>query len=139
MENFYAQLDKVCKQHNTTIYAIEKATKSSKGSFIKWRTSSPSAEKLIEIADLLGVSMDDLIGREIPQTKKAVPVERLESDTALLSNEDLRSILEKNDDVDFIEKLYKELKSKEQRLFVLTWLIAYMASEGLPVKQILGK
>ena len=70
MKNFYVQLDKVCKQHNTTIYAIEKATKSSKGSFIKWRTSSPSADKLIEIADLLGVSMDYLLGREIPTTKK---------------------------------------------------------------------
>ena len=83
--------------------------------------------------------VDYLLGREITQTKKAVPEVRLESDTALLSNEDLKALLENNEGVDFIEKLYKELKSKEQRLFVLTWLIAYMASEGLPVKQILGK
>lgn len=139
MENFYEQLKNVCKEHNTTIYAIEKATGASKGSFIKWRTSSPSADKLIEIADLLSVSMDYLIGREIPTIKKVVPVERLKSDTALLSNEDLKALLENNDGIDWVEKLYKELKNKQQKLYVLTWLIAYMASEGLPVKQILGK
>lgn len=139
MENFYAQLDKVCKAHSTTIYAVEKATGSSKGSFIKWRKSSPSADTLIEIADMLEISMDDLIGREIPKTKKSVPEVQLQNDTAVLSIEDLKSLLEKNDGIDWIEKLYKELKDKQQRLYVLTWLIAYMASEGLPVKQILGK
>lgn len=136
MENFYAQLDKVCKQHNTTIYAIEKATKSSKGSFIKWRTSSPSADKLIEIADLLGISMDDLVGREVSSSKKAVPEVRLENDTLTIEN--IKLMLAENDGVDFIEKLYKELQEK-QKIYVLAWLVAYMASEGLPVKQILGK
>ena len=97
MKNFYFQLDKVCKQHNTTIYAIEKATKSSKGSFIKWRTSSPSADKLIEIADLLGVSMDYLLGREIPTTKKTVPASELQKKLAerisSLSDDQVNSLL----------------------------------------------
>lgn len=73
------------------------------------------------------------------KTKKPSELERPETNSEILTKEDLLAILAENNGVDFIEKLYKELKSKEQRLFVLTWLIAYMASEGLPVKQILGK
>ena len=67
MIDFYEQLKRVCQEHNTSIYAVEKATGGSKGSFIKWRTSSPSTEKLIEVADYLGVTMDYLIGRDTPK------------------------------------------------------------------------
>ena len=108
----------------------------SKGSFIKWRNSSPSMDKLIEIANLLGVSMDYLIGREIPQTKKSPTLERLDND--ILSIENIKLMIAENDGIDYIEKLYKELQEK-QKIFVLTWLIGYLASEGFPVKQILGK
>lgn len=65
MADFYEQLKKICQEHNTTVYAVEKATGASKGSFIKWRTSSPSVDKIIEIADYFGVPMDYLIGRDI--------------------------------------------------------------------------
>lgn len=137
--NIYEKVIELCNERNTTKTALEEACGFSQNSINKWRDSVPSIERIIKVADHFNVPVDYLLGREITQTKKAVPEVRLESDTALLSNEDLKALLENNEGVDFIEKLYKELKSKEQRLFVLTWLIAYMASEGLPVKQILGK
>ena len=103
--------------------------------FVDWENGlEPTKEELWAICNTWQLKVNPF-----EKTKKAVPELQLENDTALLSNEDLKSLLENNDDVDFIEKLYNELKSKEQKLFVLTWMIAYMASEGLPVKQILGK
>lgn len=110
------------------------------------RAENPSVKTIKILAEYFNVSADYLLcltdtptPLNIEQTKKAVPVERLESNTTLLSNEDLKTLLENNDGVVWIEKLYNELKDKQQRMYVLTWLIAYMASEGLPVKQILGK
>lgn len=105
------------------------------------RAENPSVKTIKILADYFNVSADYLLCLSDEKTpiKKAVPEVRLVSDNAILSSEELKSLLENNDGVDFIEKLYKELKNKQQRLYVLTWLVAYMASEGLPVKQILGK
>ncbi|MCH5316303.1 MAG: helix-turn-helix transcriptional regulator [Eubacterium sp.] len=84
MIDFYEQLKRICQEHHTSIYAVEKATGGSKGSFIKWRTSSPSAEKLIEVADYLGVSMDYLIGRVVPRKNKPSIIERPEKNIIAL-------------------------------------------------------
>lgn len=106
--------------------------------------AKPTVEAIIKLATYFNVSTDYLLclsnnptSLDAEQTKKAVPMERLNSD--ILTVENIELMLAENDGFDWIEKLYKELKDKQQRLYVLTWIIAYMASEGLPVKQILGE
>ncbi len=133
MENFYEQLRNVCKEHNTSIYALEKATGASKGSFIKWRNSSPSADKLVEIADLLEVSMDDLIGRTIPQTKKAVPMERPE--TALTT--EMPDLFEEQRFID-MAKIYNELPD-EYRERACNLILGIAIGIGLNVDKVLGR
>ena len=135
--SIYENVIKLCNQHKTTKTALEEACGFSQNSINKWKASSPSIKNLIKVADHFGVSVDFLLGREILQTEEAVPTERLNSD--ILTIEDIELMIANNDGLDWIEKLYKELKDKQQRLYVLTWLMAYMASEGLPVNQILGK
>lgn len=63
-------------------------------------------------------------------------MERPESDVTTI--DDIKSLLTENNGLDFIERLYRELQEK-QKVFVLTWLIGYMVSEGLPVNKILGR
>lgn len=138
------RIKKLIYESGKSDYAIKKETglgNSVLSDLKAGRAENPSVKTIKILSEYFNVSADYLLclSDEKNAIKKAVPEVRLESDTALLSNEDLKALLENNEGVDFIEKLYKELKSKEQRLFVLTWLIAYMASEGLPVKQILGK
>lgn len=106
--------------------------------------AKPTVEAIIKLAEYFNVSADYLLclsdnptPLNAEHTKKAVPVERLDND--ILTIEDIELMLANNDGLDWIEKLYKELKDKQQRLYVLTWLIGYLASEGLPVKQILEK
>lgn len=65
MKNFYERLKAICDQNNVTIYALEKAIGSSKGSFVKWKVSSPSAVTLVKIADYFCISVDDLLGHEV--------------------------------------------------------------------------
>lgn len=73
------------------------------------------------------------------KVKKPSEIEQLEMTNEVLTKEDLLAILAENNGTDFIIKLYNELEDRQKKLYVLTWLVAYMASEGLPVKQILGK
>lgn len=65
MKDYYEQLRKICAEKGTTVYAIEKATGVSNGCYRKWAKSSPTADKLIEISNLLGVSVDYLLGHEV--------------------------------------------------------------------------
>lgn len=119
-KNFYEQLDKVCKEHNTTIYAVEKATGSSKGSFIKWKNSSPSADKLIEIADHFCISVDYLLGRETVAEENVIHADKVNFDIST------------NYGADYLEKIYKELDEK-QKMFVLSWIIGYAQSQGITI------
>lgn len=57
----------------------------------------------------------------------------------ILSAKDIELMLAENNGLDWLEKLYKELKEQRQKAYVLLWIVQYLASEGLPVKQILGK
>lgn len=137
----YERLQAICEENGTNVTRFCKELKSSKGNLATWKKGNFSSADLCAIHEKFGVSADYILGLsdEKMPLKKAVPEVRLENDTTLLSNEDLKVLLENNEGVDFIEKLYKELKNKQQRLYVLAWLVAYMASEGLPVKQILGE
>ena len=131
------RIKSICEERGLSIYRVEKDCGFGNGSIMKWGTSSPKVENIVKLADYFGVSVDYLLCREIPQTKKTVPMERPNND--MLTIADIELMLANNDGLDWIEKLYKELKDKQQRLYVITWLISYLASEGLPVKQILGK
>ena len=105
--------------------------------------SKPTVDAIIKLANYFNVSTDYLLclsetptPLSIEQTKKAVPMERHESDVTTI--DDIKSLLTENNGLDFIERLYRELQEK-QKVFVLTWLIGYMVSEGLPVNKILGR
>lgn len=105
--------------------------------------AKPTVDAIIKLANYFNVSTDYLLCLSetptpisIEQTEKAVPVERPESDIATI--DDIKSLLAENNELDFIERLYQELQEK-QKIFVLSWLIGYMVSEGLPVNKILGR
>lgn len=103
------------------------------------RAENPSVKTIKILSEYFNVSADYLLCLSDEKTplKKAVPEVRLNNDILVL--EDIDLMLKENNGLDWIEKLYKELKDKQQRLFVLTWLIGYMVSEGLPVNKILGR
>lgn len=132
MENFYEQLKNICAEHKTTIYAVEKKTGSGKGSFIKWRNSSPSADKLIEIADLLGISLDYLVGRDIQKQEETAniikrPDYELSTELANLSK-----------DKDFLNsaKLYNAV-SDEYKKQICAYILGVATALGLNIAKIL--
>lgn len=135
------RIKKLIYESGKSDYAIKKETglgNSILSDLKAGRAENPSVKTVKILADYFNVSADYLLclSDEKTSLKKAVPEIRLENDTLTIEN--IKLMLAENDGVDFIEKLYKELQEK-QKIYVLAWLVAYMASEGLPVKQILGK
>ena len=55
---------RLCKQKQTSIWALEKALGIGNGTISKWETSSPSVDKLKRVADYFGVTVDDLLQEE---------------------------------------------------------------------------
>lgn len=137
MSIIYQRVIELCHERNITKTTLEHECGFSQNSINKWQSRSyPAADKLMKVADFFDVSVDYLLGRENQQTKKAVPMERPESDLATIEN--IKGLLAEKDGMDIVAKLYRELH-EHQKIYVLTWLVGYMMSEGLPVNKILGK
>lgn len=65
------KISNICRERNTTIYALEKATKLSSGSVVKWDTCAPTIRSVQIVADFFGLTLNDLMeGVEIPPKKK---------------------------------------------------------------------
>lgn len=63
MDNIYLRIKKLCDAKNISIATMEQDLKFSKSSISRWPDHSPSIEKVIAVADYLGVSIDYLLGR----------------------------------------------------------------------------
>ena len=55
----------ICKERGITIGELEKTVGLSQGLVSKWSKSSPSLDKIIDIADYFHVSLDEIVGRNM--------------------------------------------------------------------------
>lgn len=58
------KIQELCRRNATTQSALERELNFGKGTISKWDKSSPSADKLQNVADYFHVSTDFLLGRE---------------------------------------------------------------------------
>lgn len=54
-------IKRLCKERNTSIFALEKALGIGNGVIGKWSKSSPTVAKLAAVADYFGVTVDELL------------------------------------------------------------------------------
>lgn len=59
--NLYDKVKKLADEQNLTIAAIEAAAGVANGTIAGWKTSRPFADTLKKVADVLKVSIEDLI------------------------------------------------------------------------------
>ena len=61
----FENIKKLCNEHGTSIFALEKTLGIGNGVISRWKESSPRVETLKLVADYFGVTVDDLLnGRE---------------------------------------------------------------------------
>lgn len=88
----YERIRDIAKSRGYSINRLEKELGFARSSINKFNKNIPSVDKLQQIADLLGVSLDDLMTDEAPAEKKeATLTSRDERDI----KKDLDSIMEK--------------------------------------------
>lgn len=57
----YDKIKEICKQKGISPASIEKKAGLSNGSINKWNTVSPTIKNLKAVADVLGVTVDELV------------------------------------------------------------------------------
>ena len=88
----YERIRDIAKSRGYSINRLEKELGFARSSINKFNKNIPSVDKLQQIADLLGVSLDDLMTGEMPTDKKDVTLtKRDERDI----KKDLDNIMEK--------------------------------------------
>lgn len=131
MSIIYDRVIALCKENNINKTILERECGFSQNSINKWNTRSfPAADKLMKVADYFGVSVDYLLGRET----SSLPIERQKNDIPSVT--ELENLLKKGNGLNYIEKLCTTL-NQQQQIYVISWIIGYMAREGLPVSDIL--
>lgn len=55
------KIKKLCEEHGTNIYQLEKKANLQKGYIYKWNTVSPSVDKVKAVADALGEPIEKLL------------------------------------------------------------------------------
>lgn len=74
-------INKLCKENGISISQLERELGFGKGTISRWKSSSPSLDKVIAIADYFNVDMDYLIGREVKKDDQKGEVEITASET----------------------------------------------------------
>lgn len=54
-------IQRLCKENNTTFWALEKELKIGNGVIAKWAKSSPRVETVQKVAEYFGVTVDELL------------------------------------------------------------------------------
>lgn len=67
MADLFDTVQKLCKDRNITIAALERECGLGNATIKKWSVSIPSGDRLSKVADFFGVSVDYLLGREPEQ------------------------------------------------------------------------
>lgn len=63
-------IKRICKDNNMTISQLEKELNISAGLISRWSKTSPSLDKIVDIADYFKMSIDEIIGREVKSENK---------------------------------------------------------------------
>lgn len=65
--DYCAAINRIANKRNLTIAEVERIAGLSQGIISKWRTSSPSVDKLIKVADALNITVNRII-KEVEAT-----------------------------------------------------------------------
>lgn len=68
-EKIVKSIKELCKKHNITANQLENKVGLSQGLISRWLKTTPSLDKIIDIADYFDISIDNVVGRELRHKK----------------------------------------------------------------------
>ena len=61
----YDRIKEICKEKGVSVTFVERKAKLANGAICKWNSSAPRVDKLVAAADVLGVTIDEILRKEI--------------------------------------------------------------------------
>lgn len=61
----YDRIKEICKEKGISVTSVEGKAKLANGAISKWNNSMPRVDKLVAAADVLGVTIDEILRKEI--------------------------------------------------------------------------
>jgi transcriptional regulator with XRE-family HTH domain len=95
--NLYERIKEIAKNKGYSINALEKELGYARSSISKFKDNTPSVDKIRDIAEFLGVSMDLLMGlneSDISDKKYYINEETQEMAQAIFTNKELRLLFD---------------------------------------------
>lgn len=68
----FERIKKIAKKRKMSLLELNEKAKLGKNVIYGWKTKDPNTESLKKVADVLGVSVDYLLGKENPSHKRTV-------------------------------------------------------------------
>lgn len=65
MALIFSNISKLCKQRGISVAKLERVCGLGNATIRRWETSSPNVENLKRVADYFGVSVDNLLSKDI--------------------------------------------------------------------------
>lgn len=65
------RLKDLCKERGITIAQVERGAGLALTTIAKWNRITPGIDKVASVADYLGISIDELLGRSVPEISAA--------------------------------------------------------------------
>ena len=65
----FENINRLCSQRGLTIAALEKMSGLNNATICKWKDSIPRVDTLKKVADALGVTVDDLLRKDIDEDR----------------------------------------------------------------------
>lgn len=94
-DNLYERIKKLCHANNITVAQLEQELKFGTASVRKWKTSSPSIDKIISVASFFNVSTDYILGldKTIVLDKDIISFQRAHQKMSVRDREKMMQIL----------------------------------------------
>jgi transcriptional regulator with XRE-family HTH domain len=61
----YDRIKEICKEKGVSVTFVERKAKLANGAICKWNSSVPRVDKLESVANALGVTIDEILRKEI--------------------------------------------------------------------------
>lgn len=89
----YQNISRICREKNISIAKLEREMGIANGTLNRWSTIKPSIYAVADVADHLGVSIDELCGRESTDAMMQTAINYVQKHNNLSRDEDMFLIM----------------------------------------------
>lgn len=89
----YQSITRICKEKNISVAKVERDLGLANGTLNRWSVTNPGVKTVADVADYLGVSLDEICGRESTDAMIQTAINYVQEHNKLTRDEDMFLIM----------------------------------------------